>query len=191
MPNIVTIVLAAGASRRLGRPKQLLPVRGLPLVRTIVAEARASACDRVAVVVGAAAGLIAPVLDDLDVTILWNGGWREGVASSIRAGVRWAAAIDADAAILCPCDQPRLDRAQLDRLIAASEGGARAVASRYQHHPGVPALYPRAIFPALLALRGDHGTRAVLTPEIELEWPDGAIRIDTPADLELVTGRTA
>lgn len=193
MSHVVTIVLAAGASRRLGRPKQLLPVRGGPLVRAIAAEARASSSAQVAVVIGAGAGLIAPALDDLDVTLLWNGGWREGVASSIRAGIRWAAASGADAAIVCACDQPRLDRAHLDRLIAASDGARRAVGSRYGRTVGVPALFPRAAFAELLALHGDLGARRVLAssaPAI-VEWPDGAVDLDTPADLDELTGRTA
>jgi molybdenum cofactor cytidylyltransferase len=176
----VAIVLAAGASRRLGHPKQLVPIGGTPLVRRIAIETRA-ACDRVAVVIGANAGFIAPVLDDLDVTLVWNGAWRDGMSSSIRAGLRWARQVDADAAILCACDQPRLDRAHLARL--QGHGEDRVVASRYAGVLGVPALFPRRTFDLLETLRGDQGARRLLeaVAPIAIDWPDGAIDLDTPA----------
>jgi len=134
---IAAIVLAGGASRRLGRPKQLVAYRGQPLVRRIAIEARA-ACDRVIVVLGANEAQIRPVLEGLAIAIVSNAEWDEGIASSIRAGVTEARAIGAGAAILLTCDQPALDARTLDRLIAAYRSGAPIVASRYSGAIGVP-----------------------------------------------------
>jgi molybdenum cofactor cytidylyltransferase len=181
--KIAAIVLAAGASRRLGSPKQLLSMRGRPLVRVIAEEALASSCAAVAVVTGAHADATRDALAGLQVACVHNPNWAEGIASSIRAGVTYAAPFDA--ALLMVCDQPRLDRTHLDRLAGAFVAGA--VASRYAGVLGVPAVFGRALFPLLFGLRGDKGAREVLRgarPLAAIEWPDGAFDLDVPADLE-------
>jgi molybdenum cofactor cytidylyltransferase len=189
--TIAAIVLAAGASRRLGRPKQLVTYRGAPLLRAIVVEARASACDRVLVVLGANAEPIRPALAGLDVTVLTNDGWSEGIASSVRCGVRHAWDGDDRAAILLTCDQPELRAAHLDALIAAHRAGARVVASRYAGVLGVPALFDASLFPDLMVLEGDVGARTVIrdaAPAAAVEWPEGAEDVDTPEDLARASG---
>jgi len=127
--SVAAIVLAAGASHRLGRPKQLISIRGRSLIENIVDEVRASRCDAVAVVLGAVLEDIAPVLTGRGVTLLLNSAWGEGIASSIRVGVRWAASHDA--VLICVCDQPYLRTAHLDRLIAAHLTSGRMAASSY------------------------------------------------------------
>ena len=179
------VVLAAGASRRLGRPKQLVRVRGVALVNEVAGCARA-VCDRVAVVLGAHAAQIAPALDGLDVEPVDNADWREGVASSIRAGVAWAERAGADALLLLVCDQLRLGRAHLAAIADAHRATGGAVASRYARRLGVPALFPRAQLAALAGLRGDAGARAVLAGLAEvvaIDWPDGELDLDVPAQL--------
>lgn len=171
------VVLAAGASRRLGRPKQLVEVRGEPLVRRI-ARIALSACDPVAVVSGAVP--LQGALAGLPVAIVDNVFWAEGVASSIRAGITWASS--AEAVVLLTCDQALLDSAHLRALLRASADG-RLAASRYEGVLGVPAVFPRAYFPVLQALRGDRGAQPLLAPAVPVDWPAGARDLDTIADL--------
>lgn len=184
--DVVAVVLAAGASSRLGQPKQLVVASGRTLVRAVVEEARAT-CARVAVVVseGAAASAVADTLEGSGATLVRNAAWGEGMASSVRAGVAWATRVPCEGVVILVCDQPRLTRTHLAQLVATWRRERRAVGSGYQGVVGVPALFPRALFPRLLALRGREGARAVLRSidAIEVAWPDGAFDVDTPADL--------
>jgi CTP:molybdopterin cytidylyltransferase MocA len=171
------VLLAAGASRRLGRPKQLVELDGEPLVHRI-ARIALTACEPVAVVAGAVP--LGDVLADLPVAIVDNVVWAEGIASSIRAGIAWASA--AEAVVLLTCDQLLLDGAHLHMLIRAS-GGSRLAASRYEGVLGVPAVFPCELFPVLLALEGDRGAQPLLEAAVPVDWPAGARDLDTLADL--------
>jgi CTP:molybdopterin cytidylyltransferase MocA len=186
--GVACAILAAGASRRLGRPKQLVAVGGQALLRRVALEACASTCSRVAVVLGAHADLISPILLGLPVTELDNGLWREGMASSIRRAVSWATHTDSGALILCVCDQVKLEAAHLDRLIATYRANpASMVASGYAGVCGVPALFARERFATLQTLYGDRGATGLLRddPEtIAVPWEPGLRDLDTESDLE-------
>jgi molybdenum cofactor cytidylyltransferase len=124
---------------------------------------------------------------DLDVDLVENLDFPEGVASSVRAAVAWARHSEARALLILLCDQPRLSRAHLNRLLACSDGD-QLVASYYAEKPAVPALFPARCFEALFALQGDRGASALLRSASELslvEWPDGELDVDTPDDVEL------
>jgi CTP:molybdopterin cytidylyltransferase MocA len=180
----VAAILAAGASSRLGRPKQLLPFRGMTLVRAIARELCSTSCDRVVVVLGAHSGNVAPALADLPVALAPNVLWSEGVASSIRCAVGWALRERCDALVLVACDQPRLTADHVEELVAVHRETRRPVASRYDGVVGIPVVFGASEFPALVALRGDTGARHVLaaaTPAVD--WPDGAFDLDTPHDV--------
>jgi CTP:molybdopterin cytidylyltransferase MocA len=179
-------VLAAGASRRLGRPKQLVPAGGVPLIRRAALAASESRCQRVVVILGARAAEIAPALDGLTVERLVNRYWTEGMASSVRAAVMWARKRALDALLLSVGDQPAMSALHLDALIAASGDGLRAAASSYAGVLGVPALFPRSWYPRLALLRGDQGARHLLRAADDVtavEWRDGAVDLDTPDQL--------
>jgi CTP:molybdopterin cytidylyltransferase MocA len=182
-------VLAAGGSRRLGRPKQLVPFRGRPLVRHVVEQACAAGCEEVAVVVGAHARPIADALEGLPVRLLVNRAWEEGVASSIRVATTWARDEGLDALAFALADQPGLSASHLDRLATAHREGAARVASAYGGAVGVPALFDARYFDRLMALHGDRGAARLLgehddRPAVAIPWPEGAIDVDTPSDLE-------
>ena len=183
---IVLAVLAAGASRRLGTPKQLLPYHGRPLLAAVTSVARAAPVARVAVVLGARAAEIAPCLSSLDVDVLINDAWQVGMATSVRCATAWALARDAAALLLVTGDQPRLDAEHLQALVAVHRAAGGPVTSFYDGVRGVPALFPRAFFPRLLELHGDKGAAVLLRGSgsvAEVSWPAGAFDVDEQCDV--------
>lgn len=179
--SVVGVVLAAGGSTRLGRPKQLEPFGGRPLVAHVLAELAASSCDRTAVVLGANAELVSSAVARQRPVRIPNPDWREGIASSIRLAARWAAEQRASALVLVLADQPLLDASHVDRLVGAWQGGARCAGSRYEGVVGVPAVFDESLFADLLDLGGDRGAARVLAAAgaQEIAWPQGKIDVDT------------
>lgn len=185
---IAGIVLAAGLSRRMGRPKLLLPLEGEPVIRRSVEALVPHVADLI-VVIGPDGQPIADVLAGLAVRVVINPSPGEGQASSIVAGVA-ALGPEATAALVALGDQPRLPARVVPDLLAAFRARRRAiVAPVYRGVRGTPVLFDASVFPELLALRGDVGARAVVDarPErVELVAIDAAMPrdLDTPEDWE-------
>lgn len=182
------IVLAAGASRRMGMRKQLIEIDGDSLLRRATRAALATAPTRTLIVVGAHADQVFATVADLEVERHDCADWREGMAASLRAGIAALRHGDGDGALVVLCDQPDLDAAHLRRLCTIwRKDPTRAAASAYAGTFGVPAVLPRAWFPDLLALRGDQGARELLRGRtdrvIAVSAPTLARDLDTPADL--------
>lgn len=187
-----TLVLAAGASRRFGSPKQLARIGGQSLLQRAIAHATDSVGAGVTVVLGAHAAEIAQTLPPGSASLLINRMWQEGIASSIRLGVQRLPGA-CDGVMLVLADQPLVGSQTLQRLITAWRRQPRQiVASHYSSVTGVPAIFPRWCFPDLLALRGDQGARVLLRRYaqhvIRLAHPEAAIDIDYPEDLLDVPG---
>lgn len=181
------VILAAGASQRLGEPKQLVSFMGQSLLRRAACAALAAQPADVLCVLGAFAARLKPELAGLAVRIVENSAWQEGIASSIRVGV--AASDDADAVLLMLSDQPLIDAAFLCQLITVwQESDVPIVASQYGKVAGAPALFARTLFPELLTLQGDTGARALLARFSHrcVPCPQGALDIDTPHDKHLL-----
>ncbi len=177
------VVLAAGESARMGRPKQLLQHAGKTLVRRAAETALAAAEGAVFVVLGAQEEAIREELSGLAVKVVSNPDWQEGMASSIRAGIK--AAADAGAVLFMLCDQPLLTTATLGRLLEAHHQLRATVACcRYHGTLGVPALFDRLLFPDLLALQGNQGARKIVEvykdTAFVVPFEGGATDIDTP-----------
>ncbi len=189
--SVAAIVLAAGASRRLGQPKQLLMNGGETLLARSIRLAYEAGAGPVLVVLGAHLESIRAVVALNDAIVVINEKWEEGIASSIHAGLNELEAIahDARGALILSCDQPRLTAAHLHALIEsfAAQTEPSIVASAYARVQGIPAVFPSFAFPHLLALRGDRGARALLTqppcPLMVLPFEGGEVDIDQPADL--------
>jgi len=181
------IVLAAGASTRFGSAKQLARVAGRPLLHTAVARAADVAGSAVTVVLGARAAELSPLLTHSQASVVINRDWREGMASSIRAGVARLPA-SCTAVLLMLVDQAAVTAEDLKRLASAwRRQPDYIVAARYGMTTGVPAIFPRSVFPGLASLRGDVGARVLLqrNPDrvVRVPMASAAIDIDTPEDL--------
>lgn len=190
------VILAAGASTRMGTPKQLIEIEGKPLLVHAVEAALASEAWPVVVVLGANAEKIRPVLAKLPIFITENPAWAEGMAASLRAGIttlrQFSRALDA--AVIALCDQPGFSADVVARLVAAQRATGRSVvAARYARRNGAPALFTREHFAALTALTGEEGARALLNGDpaqvATVELPELALDLDTPADVAAWKGR--
>jgi len=191
------LVLAAGSSRRMGSPKQLLLIGGRPLLELVVAQVCASRVDDVVVVLGAAADEIRARVDFGRARALVNPDHGSGMASSLRAGL--AALPDTvDRALIVLGDQPDISPALLDRLLQLQESSglpAAALSFGGLLHP--PVVLRRELWGDLMSLEGDVGCRAVIRARPELvarlaatERGNHPIDVDTPADYErLVTAK--
>ena len=189
-PRHGAVLLAAGASRRLGRPKQTVLIDGEPLVARMAGLALATDPRALIVSLGAQADAVRGALGDLGddprVRCVVATEWARGMGASLRAGLA-ALPDDCDAALVLLCDQPALTVAHLDRLLAAWRARPdTASASLYAGVPGVPALLPRAWWSALDA-QADRGARDLLrarAAEISaVEAADLARDLDTPEQL--------
>jgi CTP:molybdopterin cytidylyltransferase MocA len=154
------VLLAAGGSRRLGRPKQLLTWDGETLVRRAARAALAAGVDELIVVVGAERAAVAAALAGLALRLVENESWPEGIGGSIAAGVRAASGA---AVLLLLADQPGVDAPLLTELIAGMRAGHERVACGYAGVVGVPALFSApSDLAALRELSGDRGARELL-----------------------------
>src|SRR4051794_8658284 len=149
------VVLAAGGASRLGRPKQLVEFRGQSLVRRAVSTLLAAGCEPIGVVVGEQAADIEAEVAGLLCDVVVNHEWREGIASSIRAGVQHLAQADHDleAVLLLACDQPLVEATALREMIQLyATDGRPIVAAAYANTLGIPAIFARSCFVALAEL---------------------------------------
>ncbi len=194
--DLWSLVLAAGGSRRLGTPKQLLRIGGQPLISRTLRAAEAVTPDRVVVVLGAHALKLRLLInrDHPDVYRIDNPSWAEGMAGSLRLGLA-ALPERAAAALLLLTDQPGVDARSLRRLVNAwRRRPARAAASEYGGLLGVPAVLPRALWTEAKNLDGDVGARSLLregdTVATIVPMPEASFDVDTEKDLRRLRRKT-
>lgn len=188
------VVLAAGGSRRLGRPKQLLTRDGETLVHRAARLALDTSPRRMLVVVGARRDEVADALSGLACEIVCNPSWERGLAGSLQAAAT-ALAGHAGAVLVAGCDQPALDAVHLRALLAGSgKAATRCAATQHDDGPGIPAVVPSALLSQAHMLQGDRGLgrwlRALPLTDISmLDAPELAFDLDTEDDLRAAINR--
>jgi molybdenum cofactor cytidylyltransferase len=187
--SIGVIVLAAGASRRMNEPKQLLEFEGKTLLRRTVETAVESIYKPVVVVLGANFERMKPEIEDLPVDIYFNESWQSGLSSSIKIGLENLLKIapDSAASVMMLADQPLITANHIN-LFAEKffQTKSSIIAAEYGETRGVPALFSRAIFEDFSHLSGDKGAKLIIEKYREnlstINLPEAAFDIDTPQD---------
>ena len=186
------VVLAAGASRRMGRLKQLLPLGGGTLLDAVLRAARAARLDELVLVLGAEAERILATVDTRGVRVVVAADHAEGMGASLRTGV---AALDpqVERVLVLLGDQPRVDAALIDAVLARHrESGRPAAAASAGGVLQPPVVADRRLWPQLLAARGDTGLREVLRAMpggvATLSVEGAAVDVDTPDDYRRLLG---
>ncbi|WP_191621447.1 nucleotidyltransferase family protein [Marinihelvus fidelis] len=186
MVELHAILLAAGRSSRLGRPKQLLDFHGTPLVR-YMAENLLATTDRVSVVTGAKRAEVELALDGLAVKLVHNDHWHDGVGTSIALAVDKLPAT-ARGVLIMLCDQYRLEREPLAAFVARwRQDPQKILVARWPGAFGSPAIFPAALFTRLARLEGDKGARQLLLQYRShvtfQDWPEAAHDLDDAQSL--------
>jgi molybdenum cofactor cytidylyltransferase len=191
--NTGVIILAAGASSRLGSPKQLLVYSGTTLLQHSIDVAQASNVGSVVVVLGANADLINDELKNSTVKIVVNPEWNEGMASTIRCGLQTLVEFypEVEAVVLMVADQPFVTAELLNNLMELHRKEQNSiVASKYGTTFGTPVLFSKRYFPELLELTGDVGAKSLVRKYMNeaafVSFPKGDIDIDTEEDYKKV-----
>ncbi len=186
--KISAVVLAAGAGTRFGGPKQLALWQGRPLLLHVIEQALASSCNEIIVVLGAHFDRIAPYLQGLPLTIVYQPHWQQGQSASMQAGL---AACQPRTGAVCFFlgDQPRLPSDLVNQMISThQQSAASIIVPRHRGRRGNPVLFDRRLFPALHNIRGDQGGRALFAAAgDDIVWlesgPEILQDVDEPQDL--------
>ena len=195
-PELVVVVLAAGASRRLGTSKQLFSIDGEPLLRRQCRCALDAHVGRVLVILGCDADLHRRAISDLPVELGVNEEWQEGMAATVRHAVGVASQRQA-ASLVLPCDQYRITPNDLQTLHDTWRlTPSAACVSRWHDYAGPPAILPIEYYEDVLRLRGDTGARTLLYDgkrprPLEVANPRATYDLDSPQDMTLAQVQAA
>lgn len=189
---IAAVVLAAGMSSRMGRPKQILPLEGVPMLERVLEILRKTSIGKVVVVLGANAAEVKKHVKFDEELVVVNRRFAEGMSSSLRLGLRHVGK-EAKAIIVVLGDQPFVLPLTLNKLVAAYENSrARIVVPTYKGARGNPVLFDKRVFPQIAAIRGDTGAKSVVRKNVadvlEVEVSDSGVLVDvdTPSDLNRI-----
>lgn len=189
--KIQLLLMAAGASKRLGQPKQLVKYKGKTLIRRMAEEALKANIGELTVVTGYDHLTIEKEIEGIKLNIYYNTEWEEGLGSSIRNGIKHVCKKhpDTNAILFIMVDQPFVDAAHLQKIANAYDSARpMIIASAYQGTFGVPVLVDNKYFDEMLQLQGDEGGKKIFVKYIkdivEIPFIEGAIDIDEKKDLK-------
>ena len=189
--KVSIILLAAGSSSRMGRPKQLLEVNGTPLLVHSVRAALDSGVKSVNVILGANEPEHRELISKLGVSVISNHYWKSGMGSSIKTGLNYVVRknSDTEAVIIMVCDQPAINAGHLRKLVSTfKETGSPIVASSYSGTAGVPALFSRSFFSNILMLKDEQGAKKIIEQSTEqrttVDFAEDSFDLDTGEDYQ-------
>ena len=192
---IAAIVLAAGLSTRMGRPKLTLPVAEKTVLERVLDAFRSSKVDEIVVVLGANAAQIRKIVRFGNERIVVNPDYRRGMSGSLKAGLGLVEK-QADAVIIALGDQPFLAPRTIDGIVDEYlASGAPLVVPVYQGQRGNPVLFDRSLFAQIMRIEGDRGAKSVVNGneaglrELRVEDRGTLMDIDTPSDYRKVVSR--
>lgn len=183
------ILLAAGSSSRMGRSKQLLPIKGEQLLVHAVLVALHSSIGPVIVVLGANENEHRKAISHFDVKMITNQHWKSGMGSSLKAGLKHLLLLAprSEAVLVMVCDQPLLTSDHLKKLVDTfAKAGKPIAASIYSATAGVPAIFHKSLFLEILEVADDYGAKKIIQQHTKdtatLDFPEGSMDLDTPDD---------
>jgi molybdenum cofactor cytidylyltransferase len=188
--NIGVVILAAGESKRMGVPKQILPIFGIPMLKYLVDEVLDTEAHPVTVVVGANKTKIVPLLENIPIGIIDNPDWQKGMGSSIKMGLVGSYLITKgfDGLIFMTSDMPFVNAEVINKLIKTAREfpDKTIIASKYAGTLGIPVLYKKERFEDILDMKPEHGAKQFFNkyPDeiVPVEFDLGAIDLDTKED---------
>lgn len=180
--EVAVVIFAAGSSSRLGRPKQLLPLAGRPLVTHAARKARASKAERCIAMVGAARDSVQSVLERTIDEVVYNEDYARGQGATIAAAIRYLISTDelfgpCDAVVFVLGDQPGIETETINKVIDAWGEGAGIAMAQYADRAGHPVLFDRQYWTQLAALDNEQGGRDVL-----MRHPDDVVYVPVDAN---------
>ena len=185
--QVTAILLAAGGSRRLGQPKQLVQFKNELLINYIINQIRVGGISEIRVVLGNHFSEIRDLIKSKDLEILENTKWEEGISSSIKCGLTNLKP-HTQAAIIFTVDQPYLKPQLINEILQKfTKSNANIIATSVYGQLIPPVLYRKKVFPKLMKLKGDKGGKAIFGEEnVEMVvWEDERLLIDIDSDDDL------
>jgi len=175
---LAAVILSAGASSRMGRPKALLPYREGTFLEHLIEVTRDPRIGVTRVVLGAGAEEIRTIANLDPSVVVMNAEWEHGQLSSIRAGLRSLEGNEIDGMVLCPVDHPLVSARLVSELVERFYAGKKAIVlPAYNGRRGHPVIFSKALFGELLAAPEDTGARAVV-------WAHAGDLLEVPTDEE-------
>lgn len=188
MQKIAILILAAGSSSRMGIAKQILPYKKTTLLGWTIEQAKTSKANAIFCVLGAKEAIIKEKIDQYKIETIFNADFKNGLSTSIVAGVNHIIAKNFDSVLITLADQPNINPKYLDELIITSkENPKKIIVSNYETKRGVPAIFPKKYFNQLLNLKGDKGASLFLNNNVSetIKMPlFNLIDIDTKEDYQ-------
>lgn len=187
--KVAAIILAAGGSSRLGRPKQLLDWFGKPFVKQLVDFAQQMKLDPIVVVTGSSYEAIEQAVEEENIVIARNEDWQKGQSGSMQVGCHALQSQQTDAFIIFLCDQPQVSQELIEKmLLEAQREDIDIVATSVNGKICPPTLFKTKCIDGIITLQGDQGGRALFNKynTQEIEWYDERLLQDTDTEEDYI-----